>query len=446
MPMKKTRYTLVALNVLLLCLVCSCGSRRAAVQPDSRYQRKPIVEVTQEQLETEGLMIDAATQQQLGNPEQALALYRKILKGQPAYAPALYETGKTMLRLGWLDSALHYTRQACQNDGENVWYQLQLARIYERRHDGKNLTATWEHIVKQHPDVVDYYYNLSNAYLAAGDIAGGIEVLDRVEKRYGVSEEVSMQKHKLWNAVKAPAKARKEMEKLAAAIPNDTRYNAIVAESYMQEKNYGKALQYYNTILERNPGDENVHIAMAECHLSMGQLEQAYQHLCAGVKNPGVDCKTKIVFISEFLRREAFFERYARRMFQLADTLAAACPKGDGHSYHYGLMLAGQERYAEAAEQLGAYVENDNSKYEAWEALLICEGMVDAHSDKLMEHARRAAELFPLHPRPYYVLAEGYLKRGECTLAKENIKRCLTLMSKDPNVKELERKIKEACQ
>lgn len=443
--MRKTEYTLIVINVLLLCMLCSCSSRRKAVPTDSRYQRKPIVEVTQEQLEAEALMIDGATQQQLGNGTEAMSIYHKILQRNASYAPAQYEMGKTMLRMGWLDSALHYTRQACQNDGENVWYQLQLAHIYERRHDGKNLTATWERIVKQHPDVVDYYYNLSNAYLSTGDINGGIEVLDRVEKRYGVSETVSMQKHKLWNAVNAPAKARKEMEKLAAAIPNDTRYTAILAESYMSEKNYAKALQFYQTILERSPEDENVHIAMAECHLAMNDLAQAYRHLRAGVRNPGVDCKAKMLYINEFLRREAFFKQYARQLFQLADTLAAACPAGGDHAFHYGLMLAGQERYAEAAEQLSAYVEHDNSLYEAWDALLICEGLVEDRAEARMEHARKAAELFPLHPRPYYVLAEGALAQGDCSQATEHIKRCLTLMPNDPNVKALQQKIKEAC-
>lgn len=430
------------ISVLLL---SGCGGTKKASQPDNRYQRKPIVEVTQEQLETENLMVDGMTQQQLGNGREAISIYQKMLQRQPNYAPAQYETGKAMLRMGWLDSALYYTQQACQNNDSNVWYQLQLARIYERRQDGKNLVATWERIVKQHPDVVDYYYNLSNAYLMAGNIAGGIEVLDRVEKRYGVSETVSLQKQKLWEALGAPDKGRKELEKLAAALPNDTRYNAKLAESYMNEKAYGKALHYYQAILTHHPEDENVHIALAECYLAMGDMEHTYQHLCAGVRNPSVDCKTKLMYINEFLRHENFFEHYARKMFQLADSLTATCPKGGGHAFYYGLMLAGQDRYAEAAEQLAAYVETDNSLYEAWDALLICEGMLPGHDDALMEHARQAVELFPLHPRPYYVLAEGHLKRGECAEALENIKRCLTLMPNDPNVKELNQKIKEGC-
>lgn len=443
--MKKSQYAFIVINLFLLCMVCGCGSRKAAVKSDNRYQRKPIVEVTLEELETENLMVDGMTQQQLGNGREAIGIYQKVLKRQPAYAPAQFETGKVMLRMGWLDSALYYTQQACQNNDSNVWYLLQLAHIYERRQEGKNLVATWERIVKQHPDVVDYYYSLSNAYLMTGNIAGGIEVLDRVEKRYGVSETVSLQKQKLWDALHQPAKGRKELEKLAAALPNDTRYNAILAESYMNEKAYGKALQYYQAILTHHPEDENVHIAMAECYLAMGDMERTYNHLREGVCNPRLECKTRLMYINEFLRHESFFEHYARRMFQLADSLTATCPKGGGHAFHYGLMLAGQDRYAEAAEQLAAYVENDNSLYEAWDALLICEGMLEGHDDALMEHAHRAAELFPLHPRPYYVLAEGYLKRGECTQALENIKRCLTLMPNDPNVKELNQKIKEGC-
>lgn len=388
---------------LLTLLLASCGGSRKAPQGQNPYQRKPITEVSQQQLDIQGLIIDASAKQSIGNNEEALALYRKVLATDPSEAGAWYQAGKIMMQKGWLDSALHYTLQARHLDDSNVWYALQLAHIYDLRHDSRQLVATWEEIIGQHPSVLDYYYNLANTHIKNNDYAKAIEVLDRFEKRYGVSEEVSMQKQRLWGALGKPEKAREELERLAAAAPNETRYNAILAEGYMQEKNYKKALHYYNQILAHNPDDEYIHISLAQCHLLMGDRRNAYSHLRQGLRNPAIDCKTRILYAGEMLRDEKFFAEYSHPLFLLIDTLAADCPPTAGHAYAYGIMLASQERYAEAAVQFRNYLATDSSQYEAWENLMYCVNQTPDHEEELLDIARRATKLFPLHAQPYFI-------------------------------------------
>lgn len=440
--MKKILYLCATITV---CLLASCGGGKQAAT-DSPYRRKPIVEVTESQLRADSAMIEATTQMLLGNIEEGVARYRKLLRDSATYAPAHYELGRAYLAMGWLDSALAHTRQACRLNGDNVWYRLLLARVYERRQDAKNLIATWEGIVKSYPDVVDYYYDLSNAYLTTGDVVGSIEVLDRVEHRYGVTEEVSLQKHKLWMAIEKPDKARKELERLAEAMPNEIRYNAILAETYMGEKNYAKALGYYNRILASNPNDEDIHIALASCHMAMGNLAETYSHLRQGVLNRSIDGQHRLRFLAEFMRNPRLFATYGQRCFLLADTIAAQCEGEEGYHFIYGQMLAAQERYAEAAKQFVAHLEQDKSQYASWEALLVCESRLDGHRAQLIEHARTAAELFPLHLRPYLILAEAYLEQGDCKQAQTYIGRGLMVSPSDATVVELNNKIKQQCQ
>jgi len=400
--------------LLLSFLLAACGGSRKSADSPGRYQRKPITEVTQQQLSTQGQIIDATAQQVIGHTEEALTLYRQILRDNPDEASAWYQAGKILLQQGRLDSALYYTQQAQRLDAGNVWYSLQLARIYELRNDYGQLIATWESIVGRHPSVLDYYYSLANAYIHNNDINKAVETLDRFEKRYGVSEDISMQKQRLWTAVGKPDKAREEMERLAAAAPNEVRYNAILAESYMQEKNYKKALQYYNNILAHNPDDENIHISLAQCYRQLGDMPQTYKYLCEALRKPALDCKTRILYASEMLRNEKFYTAYSRPVFLLLDTLLADCPPTAGHAYAYGLMLASQERYAEAAVQFRNHLATDSSQYDAWESLMYCVNRLPDHNDELFNLAMRASKLFPLHIQPYYIQAtilhsmEGY--------------------------------------
>ena len=437
------RYLYIAFTLLLL---TACGGGRPTATDDSPYRRKPIVEVTEAELSADSAMIEATTQMLLGNHDEAISRYNRLLKKHADYAPAHYELGRAYLAMGWLDSSLAHTRQACRLNADNVWYRLLLARVYERRQDGKNLIATWEGIVKSYPDEVNYYYDLANAYLTTGDVTGSIEVLDRVEHRYGVTEEVSMQKHKLWMALEKPDRARKELERLADAMPNEMRYNAILAETYMGEKNYTKALGYYNRILASNPDDENIHIALASCHMSMGNTAEAYRHLRQGTLNRNVDGEHRLRYIVEFMRDQRFFAAYGQSCFLLADTIVSQCGNEEGYHFLYGQMLAAQKRYAEASKQFVAHLEHDKSQYASWEALLVCEQQMEDGGGQLMKHAAAAAELFPLHLRPYLILAEGYLQQGDCKQAQQSIGRALMVSPSDPNVTELNYKIKQKCQ
>lgn len=405
-------------------LLAACASNRNTEQTSKRYQRKPITEVTQEQLTTQGKVIDAIAQQSIGNIDEALTLYRQVLHDHPDEATAWYQGGKVFLMKGWVDSALHYTLEAHRLDKENIWYSLQLARIYELRNDNKELIATWEDIVSRHPSVIEYYYNLANAHIRNNDLNKAIETLDGFEKRYGVSEEVSMQKQRLWAALGKHDKAREELERLANAAPNEARYNAILAESYMQEKNYKKALTYYNRIAEHNPDDENIHISLAQCHLLMGDYRNSYIHLRQGLRNNAIDCKSRILFAGEMLRNEKFYSAYAQRIFLFLDTLMADCPPDAGHAYAYGLMLASQERYAEAAVQFRNHLAVDSSQYDAWESLMFCVSRLPDHDTELFDLAQRASKLFPLHTRPYYIQAAILHSKEGYTGAAQLLERC----------------------
>lgn len=431
--------------IIIILLLTSCGGSKKVTESASPYQRKPIVEVSEAELKVDAAQIDATTQMMIGHLTEAVDQYRKILKDNPDYASAHFEIGRIFLGSGWLDSALFHLREAVRLDNRNVWYQQQLAKVYERRHDMKNFTATHEEIVKQHPDVVDYYYDLSNAYLEAENVPASIEVLNRLEKRYGVTETVSLQKQRLWQLIDKPDKARAELERLAEAIPGGERYNAILAESYMAEKNYAKALQYYERILSTTPNDENIHISIASCYLAMKNYAKVYEHIRLGVSHPGVDCKDKLNYLTEFLRDKKFFTTYSRACFLLADTLAQQCSDSKELALVYGKMLAAQSRYGEAAKQFLSYLEADKNAYPVWESLLMCESATPESTELLLEHAKKASDLFPLQVYPYFILAKCHLDTGDCENARHYIERCIMLAPNDSEVAKLNQTIKQQC-
>ncbi|MBP5341348.1 MAG: tetratricopeptide repeat protein [Bacteroidales bacterium] len=395
-------------NILLLAaalLAAGCGSRRAAVTTaaPSPYERKPITEVTEEQLKEDSQLIDALTLQETGRMDEALTAFARLTAERPQCAAAWYGQGQLLMQRGWTDSALHCTERAVALQGDNVWYLLAMAQCHSRSGNARGLVADWERIVKLQPSVTEHYYELSNAYLAAGDLEGAVEVLNRLERRVGVTEPVSLQKQRIWEAAGRADKAAKELETLARSLPKEKRYSAILAEQYMKQKKYAKAKQWYDRVLQADPDDEYIHIQLAEYYKETNHPAEADSELVRAFANPKLDTRTKIQLLASFYKEEEFYGSHSQTAFRLLEQTVKESSNPSEYALFYGDVLMRQRRYAEAAQQLEAALKQDSSRYEVWEGLLICLTEVKEREDDMAAYARRAARLFPTHTLPLYL-------------------------------------------
>ena len=419
------RTILVCVLTAALLSLAGCGGSKSATQSGGgKYQRKPIVEVAEKQLEQDVLLIDAKTQQELGNREEALTLYRKLLQANPGYGAANYGMSQLMASSGQVDSARLYAERAVQTDDSNVWYHLWVAQIYQLTGNTKQLVATWERLVTLNPEKLEYYYELSNSYIAAGDAPKAVEALNRVEKIIGVTEAVTLQKQKLWNAVNRPDKARKEIEALAHALPQEKKYNAMLAESYMKEKDYKKAKMYYDRAVAADPDDQYLHIALASYYKALNQPKEAYHELQKGFQGDAFDTPAKVQLLASFYSQEEFYGSCSSYAFALLEELMQQSDDSLSYAVFYGDVLMRQEKYAEAAHQFRLHLAHDSSQYEIWEALLICESEMDSAEDLMLDHARRTAALFPLHPLPYYLQGFSNYMHHNYAEAVKMLKQC----------------------
>lgn len=396
--------------MLVATLLWSCGgSRDAAVAERGRYERAPIKEVTADELDADGMLIDALSLQESGRAGEALEAYARTTEKHPGCAAAWYGMSQLLAERGWTDSAEACALHAVELHGDNVWYRLALAQVQQMKGDSRGLTQNWEAIVKEHPEVLEYYYELSNAYISAGDLTKAVEVLNRVEKRIGVTEPISLQKQKLWAAAGKDDKARKEIEALADAMPQEKRYQAILAEMHMQQKHYKKAKEYYDRILAVDPGDPYIHIQLAEYYKALNQPAEADSEMVLAFANPQLDSKSKLQILGSFYSNEEFFSTRRATTFRLMDNAMAGCADSVEFAAFYGNVLFNQERYREAAHQFEMAMERDSSMYELWELLLISLASDGDTTGRIERYARRAAQLFPVHTLPHFLLAQTYL-------------------------------------
>lgn len=423
----KRLLTYILLVAVVLAAGCKSGKGVADKSSGQKHERKPAVTVSPVTLETDGMLIEAKMAQETGNNEKAMELYRSILVRNPRYAVAYYEMGSILEGMGKNDSSLTMIKKAVELDGGNEWYRIALATMYRATGQHRMAVKEWETLVKQKPDKLEYYYELSNSNIAAGDYERAVEALDRVEKRVGVTEEISLQKSKIWTALGKQDKAMAEIEKLANAMPQEKKYNELIAETYMKQKNYAKAKIYYDRIAAAYPDDEYIHISLANLYHQTGNSEETYKELKKGFAQESLDCTSKVQILSSIYTLQELYANPPGHAFELLEEIMEVCEDSTTYAPLYGEILMNQNRYGEAAKQLRSYLKSDSSKYEVWEALLVCEVMDSNSRPYLMSHARRAQELFPFQILPYFVEGQQLVIDKKYDEGQEKLLKCVKL-------------------
>ena len=407
-----------------LVVLTSCSSSKKTQQKTSPYARPPQVQTTDERLKMEAMIIDATIKAETGQNEEAIAILRNVLTQDPGCAAADFELSRLLFASGSTIDALVHARKAFDADKSNVWYGMNLANIFRYSNMNAQCAKTWQDIVDAHPDVIEYYMELTNAYTRAKDTKNAIATLNRVEKMIGITEAVSVEKARIWSQSGNESKAMAEMEALVKTMPNDSRYNSILAESYMSSGQYEKAKRCYDRVLASNPDDEYVHISLAEYYKAVGQPRKAYEELRLGMQQKNLSTTNKIKVLTNFYTSDEFYGIHSRYAFDLLDVAMKTADDSTSFAAFYGVALMRQRKYAEAAHQFSLALSADSSKYEIWEALLISELSSSADNETLASHAGRASALFPLHQLPYYVHAVALYGQKRYADAVEMALRC----------------------
>lgn len=416
------QYSIIILAAAVLTLTACGGGRKTAVA-DSRYRREPIREVSEALLKADSRLIDAIGKQESGHVDEALQAYAALAKDEPQYAAAWYQMSLLLAERNWTDSAMACIERAVKLSPDNRWYLLHKAALHKERGEAREAVATWERLVKLMPDELEYCYNLSNACLDANDLDGAVAALDRVERRVGVTEPISLQKQRIWMAAGKQAKAEQELVRLADAMPHEKRYQAMLAEMYMGQGKIKKAKERYDMVLRADPQDPYIHIQMAEYYKKTGNAAEADSEMVRAFANPALDSRTKVQLLGSFYTDEEFFGSHSATAFRLLDMAMAQGDATSEMSAFYGQVLLRQGKYDEAARQLESALAHDSTSYGVWELLLVSLSELPQREDDMAAYAERAARLFPMQVLPKYLQALVHVRHERYSEALELLKK-----------------------
>lgn len=375
---------------------------KSTKQAEKQHKKNFNKTYTEEEIKVDDLFLQGITQKELGNHSEAKEILKTVLELTGGkYPPADYYLAEVYFQNKEFDNAISHAEKAVEQEPENLWFQIGKAQLYQKLSQYDKAARTYEKIVKANPEKEPCYFEWANSLLAQKDYDGALNVMDKYEKRFGISEPVSMQKRNLYLGLGKTEDAIKEVEKLQAAFPFSTRYNAILAETFMTQKNYTKAKQYYDQILRYHPEDPHIHLSLANFHQLTGNMEQSYEELKKGFANPNLDYKTKISLLESIFGNQTPTPSQQQQTDTLLNILLATHQTEAEAFSLAGNVLFSMRHFDPARKILKTAHEKGDRTYRLFEQLIFLETLNNGSEKKLIEYCEEAIEYYPEQPLPY---------------------------------------------
>jgi tetratricopeptide (TPR) repeat protein len=376
---------------LVILLTSSCGILK--------HEKKHSLSQN-EKLQNTEVFINGCKEQITGDYDKAIISFLTCIKADPENSAALYELAGVYYMLKKDTDAMPLIKKAVELEPDNVWYQLLYANLLIAGRQYKDATAIYEKLAKAHPESLDYYFDWAEGYLYMEKYTDAIAVYDLVEGKIGVSEDISVQKEKIYLELKKIDKAADEIKKLIKAFPSETTYYNYLADLYLDNNMVDKAFEIYQQILVLDPDNANVHLSLADYYRKEGDNDKSFNELKLAFSNENLDVDTKVKILLSYYTLTEKSDDLKSQAYTLIDSLIKTHPDEAKAYSIYGDFLLRDKKYTEAKVQYLKVVSLDSSKYDVWAQLLLLESELN-NNDALLSESKRAMELFPDHPALY---------------------------------------------
>ena len=191
----------------------------------------------------------------------------------PEAASAQYELAQYCLYLKQPERGLHALEQAVKYEPDNFWYCQGLANLYVQQDKPDKAIALLEDMSARFTGKLDPLYDLLTLYNRQEDYARVIGVLDRLEQRTGKSEQLTMEKFRIYLQMENVESAFREMESLVEEYPMELNYKVMLGDVYRQNGKKDEAYAIYRDVLAQEPDNAMAMYSLASYYEETGQQE-----------------------------------------------------------------------------------------------------------------------------------------------------------------------------
>ena len=293
----------------------SCGTHKAA-------QVQPVSQLTEADYRRHDYyFLEATRQREAGNHADALALYEHCLSINPQSAAVMYELAQYYAFLQQPERSRILLEKAVELQPDNFWYRQTLGAYYRSIKEMDKAIAVYEEMSTQFPARGELLMMLIDLYSQQKDYPNLIKTLDRLEVKEGKSEQLSMEKYRIYLQMGDKENAFREMENLSKEYPNDVRYRVMLGDSYLDNERPDEAYAIFQAALAEDPENAQAQLSMASYYERMGMDSLFYLQQEAVLMNSKLGSSVKAEVMRRIILQNEQTGKDSTRVLQLFDRM-----------------------------------------------------------------------------------------------------------------------------
>ncbi len=244
-----------------------------------------------------------ALRQKLANKyDAAIDLFDYCRQLDPSSGAVLYELSELYRYVKNDSLAIHALEDACKLYPKNYWYKNRLVTLYLESRRTDEALKTAEEMARLFPEKEEVLWMLHDLYESKNDYANMVKVLDKIEVKEGKSEQLSMEKFRLFLQMNDEKRAFEEMENLADEYPNDLRYQVVIGDLYLDAGKKEEALKQYKMVEAQDSTNMTLLLSMANFYHQEGDEVRYQEYISKVLTHKDVDDVTRVRMLGVLVR------------------------------------------------------------------------------------------------------------------------------------------------
>jgi tetratricopeptide (TPR) repeat protein len=389
---------------------------------------KPTLPESMKGLEKQLYFTEGLKHYELQDLSMANAFFRQALKADPTCDACYYKLAEIYLQSRLPKEAVTFSRAAAALDTANVWYLILLGKAYSANRDTDKAIATFETIVKRHPQHTELYYHLAALYAEKKQPEKALALLDTLEKKSGIDEETLLLRYEILHR-QGKSDAAFEALTTLGAYTSDVRVWSILGETYNKLGDDTLALTYFQKAIEVAPDYPPALFGEVDIYRRRQLFDIYFQKLYALYDNKEVSMDIKIEYLSALLKVSQFVSTFKPQLDTLFVGLRAT-PDSLVEPLYGGFLL--QTGASDSAlvvfKNATQYFKTDTSSWETYLGFLYYRKSWDS----LAVYASEAITVFPRHIGFITLKAVALWQTDDVRAAINLLEKTLALTKDDP--------------
>ena len=416
---------------IFIFLLSSCGVSKKIQSPDMLKEETDYLSAN-DRRKFDYFYLEGTRLAQKGEIDAAFDMLRQAAAVDTMSASVKYALASYYLQLNKPQIAYDMIKDAARIDKDNYWYGMMLANLAQNLGDNEQAEKAYQTLIANNPQKPELNYMLAETYAQKGEYQKAIDSYEKMEQSMGIMEPITLQKVKLYKALKNDEKAYAEVEKLIKAYPQEIGYLILLGDIYLNDNKDDKDLEMYDRAEKMEPDNGYLLVSKANYYNRKGDKERYLGEIRKALSNKKIDVETKVKILTDYLSDLLQKKENLDQAYQLFSELVDMHPQEESIYSLYAEFLLSQKKYKEAGEQLQVAVDLAPNNKQYWLQLMGV-NMQLGELDEVITAGEKALTYIPDAAEVYMYMGSGYAMQKDYDKAVDILKRGISHLDENNN-------------